>query len=220
MFRQLQFTDGTSLRAGTLFCVASNYAKHANEMGSKISAAAPSIFIKPPQSIIGNGESIVLPHISENVHHEVELVVAIGKECRNIQPEDAVSYIAGYAAGIDVTMRDIQAKAKKEGKPWSVAKGFYTSAPLSEFVPAARFGDSIPDFNLLLSVNGQERQSDTTASMERNVASLITYLSEIFTLLPGDLIFTGTPHGVGKIDAGDIVHAELSDFVSIDVNVK
>jgi 2-keto-4-pentenoate hydratase/2-oxohepta-3-ene-1,7-dioic acid hydratase in catechol pathway len=219
MFKQLQFTDGRSIRAGSLFCIASNYTKHAGEMGSGI-PVFPSIFIKPPQAIIGSGESIVLPRISDNVQHEVELVVAIGKECRDIASENAVKYIAGYAAGIDVTMRDIQSQVKKDGKPWAIAKGFFTSAPLSEFISVERFGNVIPDFDLLLTVNGKEMQRDTTASMVRNVKTLVAYISKLFTLVPGDVIFTGTPHGVGRIQTGDTIHAELSGLVAIDVNVK
>ena len=219
MIRELKFTDGQTMQPGTVFCVASNYAKHASEMGSQI-PSAPSIFIKPPQAIIGNGEDIVIPEISENVHHEVELVVAIGKECKNVSRDVAVEYIAGYAVGIDVTMRDVQSAAKKNGKPWAIAKGFATSAPLSEFIPASRFKGEVPEFELLLSVNGERKQHGFTSEMERDVNTLIEFCSRIFTLVPGDLIFTGTPEGVGKIVSGDSINAELSGFVSLSVNVK
>ncbi len=219
MFRSLKFTDGSSLRAGTLFCVAANYAMHAKEMGGNV-PKAPSIFIKPPQSIINSGETIILPDISGNVHHEVELVVIIGKECYNVNKNEAIDYIAGYAVGIDVTMRDIQMQAKKEGKPWAIAKGFYTSAPLSEIVPASDFKGKIPDFELLLSINGEIKQNENTAQMVRDVASLIEFLSGMFALMPGDLIYTGTPQGVGKITNGDLIHSELKGYVSLDINVK
>ena len=219
MIKMVKFTDGNEMQAGTLFCVASNYAKHADEMGTKV-PSLPAIFLKPPQSIISEGEEIILPEISSNVHHEVELVVVIGSECKNINREDAVDCVAGYAVGIDVTMRDIQAQAKKDGKPWAVAKGFYTSAPLSDVLPSSNFGNDIPDFELVLSVNGQERQRERTSAMERDIPMLIEYLSTIFTLMPGDMIFTGTPKGVGQIQKGDRIHAELSDFISLDVRVK
>jgi len=219
MAKTIKFTDGTTLQAGTLFCVASNYAKHAVEMGSKV-PSAPSIFLKPPQAIIHTGENIILPTISNNVHHEVELVVVIGKQCNNVTKDEAANYIAGYAVGIDVTMRDIQSKAKQDGKPWAVAKGFFTSAPISDVIPATEFGNGIPDFELTLTINGEVKQRGFTSAMERDVPTLVEYLSSVFTLLPGDMIFTGTPEGVGQIHNGNTIHAELSGYVSLDVNVK
>ncbi len=215
MIYDLNFSDGRTMKAGTLFCVASNYSKHAKEMGTAI-PTEPSIFIKPPQAIIPDGGTILLQAMSENVHHEVELVLVIGKECINVSAEEAVKYIAGYAVGIDVTMRDVQAKAKAEGKPWAIAKGFVTSAPLSQVIPVEQF-TSIPDFNLELEVNGVMKQKGRTSEMERSPAMLIEYLSKVFTLYPGDCIFTGTPEGVGKINSGDNITARLNGFAWLNV---
>lgn len=217
--KTLKFDDGTELLPGTMYGIGQNYAKHAAEMGSQVSEN-PTVFIKPPSAYIENEENILLPEFSENVHHEVELVVAIAKDCQNINESEAWEYIAGYAVGIDVTLRDLQSQAKKEGKPWSVAKGFYTSAPISEFVSQSVFDKEIPFFELSLSVNGMIRQSGFTREMERSVGNLMKYLSEVFTLRKGDLIFTGTPEGVGKINSGDIILAELIGFKKLEVGVK
>ena len=215
MIYDLNFSDGRTMKAGTLFCVASNYSKHAKEMGTAI-PTEPSIFIKPPQAIIPDGGTILLLAMSEYVHQEVEVVLVIGKECINVSAEEAVKYIAGYAVGIDVTMRDVQAKAKAEGKPWAIAKGFVTSAPLSQVIPVEQF-TSIPDFNLELEVNGVMKQKGRTSEMERSPAMLIEYLSKVFTLYPGDCIFTGTPEGVGKINSGDNITARLNGFAWLNV---
>lgn len=214
--RTYKFKNGKELEVKTMFCVGQNYAKHATEMGGK-TTPDPIIFIKPPQSYISNGDKIILPDISKNVHHEVELVVILGKECKNISENDAIKYIAGYAVGIDVTMRDIQKLSKDKGLPWAVAKGFYTSAPISEIIPADNFGDKIPFFDLSLKVNNQLKQKSSTKYMERSVAKLIEYLSRVFTLEKGDCIFTGTPEGVGPIVNGDKLYAELNGYASLSV---
>jgi len=215
---KLKILDGDELNAGTMYCIGQNYARHAAEMGSSVSEN-PTVFIKPPSAYIPDGEKILLPDFSGNIHHEVELVVLIGRDCHIINKNDAHQYIAGYAVGIDVTLRDLQQKAKNEGKPWSVAKGFYTSAPISNFVPQQQFGSEIPFFDLKLWVNDELRQSGNTADMERTVADLVQYLAGVFTLRKGDLIFTGTPEGVGQIKSGDVVKAKLQNFVDISVGV-
>ncbi len=215
---KLKILDGDELNAGTMYCIGQNYARHAAEMGSSVSEN-PTVFIKPPSAYIPGGEKILLPDFSGNIHHEVELVVLIGRDCHIINKNNAHQYIAGYAIGIDVTLRDLQQKAKNEGKPWSVAKGFYTSAPISEFVPQQRFGSEIPFFDLKLWVNDELRQTGNTSEMERTVAELVQYLAGVFTLRKGDLIFTGTPEGVGQIKSGDVVKAQLQNFVDISVGV-
>jgi 2-keto-4-pentenoate hydratase/2-oxohepta-3-ene-1,7-dioic acid hydratase in catechol pathway len=218
-YKKLKMDDGTEVPVGTMYCIGQNYAKHAAEMGSSVSDS-PTVFIKPPSAYIENGDDILLPDFSSNIHHEVELVVLIGKDCRQINEEDAWQYIAGYAVGIDVTLRDLQGQAKKEGKPWSVAKGFYTSAPISTFVSQINFGSEIPFFDLKLWVNGELKQSGTTKEMERTVANLLKYLAGVFTLRRGDLIFTGTPEGVGQIKSGDKIYAELSELTKLTVGAK
>ncbi len=219
MKRYLNFVDGGKLEISNIYCVASNYRRHAEEMGTSI-PEDPVIFIKPNSSFIPDGGSILLPEFSKEVHHEVELVVVIGRDGSNVSEESAVDYIAGYAVGVDVTLRDIQAKAKKEGKPWGIAKGFYTSAPISNIVPSTKFGREIPTFDLLLKVNNEVRQQGNTRMMERSVAQLVSFISKVFTLNEGDCIFTGTPEGVGRIQVGDIVYAELNGFVSLSCKVE
>ncbi len=218
-YKKLKFTDGTEYPVGTIYCIGQNYAKHALEMGSTV-AENPTIFIKPPSAFIEDNEMIVLPDFSSNVHYEVELVVLIGKDCKEIDENLAWEYIAGYAVGIDVTLRDIQNQAKKEGKPWAVAKGFFSSAPISKFIKQNVFGSKIPFFDLKLYVNNELKQYGSTKEMERTVANLIKYLANVFSLRKGDLIFTGTPAGVGQIKTGDKIEAELTGFSKLYVGVK
>jgi acylpyruvate hydrolase len=216
---EFEFTDGTKITVGTMYGVGRNYAKHAKEMGGGV-PTDPIIFIKPPVSYVPDGGIVRIPEISKMPHHEVELVVIIGKDCDKIKKEEAREYIAGYAVGIDVTLRDIQNKAKVEGNPWAIAKGFATSAPISRAVPASQFADLIPYFKIELSVNGEVRQAAPTSEMERSVAELVSFLSDIFGLRNGDCIFTGTPEGVGEIKTGDKLHAELKGYVTLDVEVE
>jgi len=218
MKKELVFTDGRLLQPGTFYGIGNNYALHAKEMGNAL-AAEPVVFIKPSSAYIQSGEEIIIPPISNLVHHEVELVVVIGNEAINIDRVDANKYIAGYAVGIDVTLRDLQTKNKKEGKPWAVSKGFHTSAPISEILPIESLSGDEHIFTIELFVNGQLRQRGSTADMERPVGLLVEYLSKIFTLNPGDCIFTGTPEGVGQILPGDKLSANLSGLVSLDVSV-
>lgn len=214
----LKFINGNTLEVGTMYCIGKNYSKHAKEMGGEI-PKEPLIFLKPPAAYIENGESVILPNFSNNIHHEVELVVVIGKDCRNVSRKDAKNVIAGYAVGIDVTLRDIQNNAKNNGEPWAVAKGFYTSAPVSQVIPADEF-NNIPFFDISIKVNGETRQSGNTKEMERPVDLLIEYLSNVFTLREGDIIFTGTPEGVGPIKQGDKLKALLQNYVSLEVDCK
>lgn len=218
MKRFLTFTHGEKIELANIYAVASNYSKHAKEMGTKI-PEEPVIFLKPSSAFIPSGGTILLPKISNEVHHEVELVVVIGNDGYNIAEEEAYKYICGYAVGIDVTLRDIQRKAKSDGKPWGIAKGFYTSAPISDVVPSDVFGQEIPSFDLLLKVDGELRQKANTSTMERSVAELVSFISKIFTINTGDCIFTGTPDGVGKIVPGNQIYAELSGYVSLICNV-
>jgi len=199
----------TDLQIGSIFCIGRNYQKHAEELGNTV-PDQPMVFLKPASSIIGDGETILLPEQSNEAHHEVELVIAIGKKGKNISEKNAWEYVSGYGVGIDVTARDIQQQAKEKGHPWSVAKGFDTFAPISHFLP---MNDSL-DFSAMdisLTVNGEERQNGNTKNMIFSVPALIAYLSTIFTLRPGDLIFTGTPEGVSPIQPGDTIHASLDN---------
>jgi len=216
---EYKFKSGIKLNVGTIFGVGKNYAKHAKEMGGNI-PDEPIIFIKPATSYVENNSKILLPKISQNVHYEVELVVVIGKDGKNIKKENARQYIAGYAIGVDLTLRDIQGKAKEQGHPWTVAKGFYQSAPISEVVDADEFGEIIPNFDLKLWVNGQLKQNSNTKFMERSVGELIEYISNVFSIREGDCIFTGTPEGVGKINSGDIIEVKLNDFLYLKFEIE
>lgn len=204
------------LSINSIFCIGRNYALHAKELNNPV-LSRPVIFSKPITSIIFSGQSIVIPPFTKDVHHETELVIAIGKEAKNITRENAMDIVAGYGIGIDVTARDLQSELKAKGHPWDIAKGADTFAPISPFVTA----DMIPDPNnlsLSLTVNGEIRQSGFTSDMLFPVDDLISRLSGFFTLKPGDLIFTGTPEGVAPIYSGDLLHAILGDGIT-ELNV-
>ncbi len=199
----------SGLTAGSIYCIGRNYSEHAREMRSEV-PDQPMVFLKPASSILDDGGTVILPPQSKEVHHEVEMVVAIGKGGKNIPEEKALEHVAGYTIGIDVTARDIQQKAKERSHPWTVAKGFDTFAPLGSFMKAAEIPDP-QNLELKLEVNGEIRQQGTTADMIFPVATLIAYLSSIFTLSEGDLIFTGTPEGVSAISDGDKIEASLNE---------
>ena len=210
-------TSGLVIRPGKLICVGRNYAKHAAEMKSDV-PETPVLFLKPATALVGQGGKIVLPKMSQDVHHELELVVAIGRGGKNIPLNDSLNHVDGYALGLDMTARDLQAEAKKKGLPWTVAKGFDTFAPLGPFVKAHDVHDP-QDLHLELLVNGDVRQKAHTADMIFSVADLISYCSTIFTLLPGDLIFTGTPEGVGPVVDGDQLVARCSEIPDLRAKV-
>ncbi|MDX1587093.1 MAG: fumarylacetoacetate hydrolase family protein [Balneolaceae bacterium] len=201
------------LNVNSIFCIGRNYAEHAKELKNVV-PDKPMVFLKPVSSLVFDGESIFIPEQSREVHHEVELVVAIGKTGKNISESQALSYIKGYGIGIDVTARDIQQQAKEKSHPWSVAKGFDTFAPLSSFISSSNISNP-QDLDLKIEVNGQVRQQGNTRDMIFPVKTLISYLSTIFTLNPGDLIFTGTPEGVSPIHAGDRIKATLGDGLAV-----
>jgi acylpyruvate hydrolase len=205
------------IRPGKVLCIGRNYAKHAAEMQSEV-PEEPMVFLKPSTALLGDGGVIRLPAQSSDVHHEVELVAVIGRGGKNIAVEHALEHVAAYAVGLDMTARDIQAVAKKKGHPWSVAKGFDTFAPLGRLVPASDVGDP-RDLEITLRINGEVRQHGRTADMMYPVATLVAYLSSIFTLEPGDLIYTGTPEGVGPVHPGDELVAEASGLPTLTVTV-
>ena len=208
----IEFTDARpALRVGKILCLGRNYAEHAKEMNAEL-PVEPVVFLKPATAIVPDGGTILLPAISNDVHHEVELVVVIGRGGKRIDEAHALEHVAGYAIGLDMTLRDVQSAAKKKGLPWSVAKGFDTSAPLSRVVPASR----VPDpqaLTIACSVNGTMRQRASTGMMLLSVAKTISYVSTIFTLEEGDLLFTGTPEGVARVVAGDVITAEIEGLV-------
>jgi len=197
---------------GKIVCVGRNYVEHAKELGNEV-PKVPLIFMKPPSSIIASGETIVLPPQSNQVEHEAELVVVIGKRGRHIKAEHAKRYILGYTVGNDVTARDLQ---KSDGQ-WTRAKGFDTFCPFGPWIDTD-FDPS--DAVVTCRVNGQMRQMASTRDMVFNIGVLIAYISSIMTLEPGDLIFTGTPSGVGELKDGDDVSVEIEGLGQIKNKVQ
>ena len=195
-----------------IVCVGRNYVEHAKELGNDV-PKVPLIFLKPPSAIIANGENIILPPQSNQVEHEAELVVVIGKRGRNITTEDAKQYIFGYTVGNDVTARDLQ---KTDGQ-WTRAKGFDTFCSFGPWIDTD-FDPS--DAVVTCRVNGQMRQMASTRDMVFNVATLVAYISSIMTIEPGDIIFTGTPAGVGGLKNGDVVEVEIEGLGKLSNPVK
>ena len=203
---------------GKLVCLARTYKRHAEEMHTNVTKD-PLLFLKPASSVIFNGESIIIPSMSQCLHHEVELGIVIGKKCKNVSQQEALDYVLGYLIALDITARDIQTEAKKNGWPWSIAKGFDTFAPIGEII----LKENLPDPNnvdIFLKVNGEIRQKSNTSHMVYSIERIIEFISHIMTLEPGDLIMTGTPEGVGEITKGDILEAGLSDSCLLKVDVK
>ena len=201
------------MRPGKIICLAQNYPKHAKEMNST-PPRFPYFFLKPATALIHSGEDIILPSLSKEIHHEVELAVVIGKEGKHIPEESALSHVLGYGVFLDLTARDIQREGKKTSRPFGLSKSFDTFAPISDIMPA----ENVPNpMNLVLhlEVNGRVRQHGSTAEMLFPVPYLISFLSDVMTLQKGDLIATGTPEGVSEIREGDRVFAEIPGIASL-----
>ncbi len=209
--------EHTSLSIGKIICLARTYKKHATEMKTN-PPPDPLLFLKPASSIIFSGESIQYPAQSTCVHHEVELGVVINKQAKDISKKDALSIVGGYVVGLDITARDIQSIAKKNGWPWSIAKGFDTFAPISDVVSCTDVTNpNHIDFSLR--VNSHVRQKGNTSDLIWDIETLISHISRIMTLEPGDLILTGTPEGVSEIQIGDQITADLDGLVTLSVKV-
>lgn len=203
---------------GKIVCLARTYRKHAEEMGSTV-PDEPLIFLKPASSVIFDRQSVIIPKRAKEIHHEVELGVVIGKRGRKIPVERAGEHILAYLLGLDITARDIQHDAKRKGLPWTTAKGFDTFCPISNAVMKERV-ENANSLDMELKVNGVTRQSSNTGNMVYTVEEIVSFVSEIMTLEQGDLILTGTPEGVGRIKAGDIIEASLGSICSLKVDVK
>jgi 2-keto-4-pentenoate hydratase/2-oxohepta-3-ene-1,7-dioic acid hydratase in catechol pathway len=210
-------TQSEPVPVGKLLCIGRNYADHAEEMNRDV-PNEPMVFLKPPSALIRTGDSVRLPPQSRDVHHEVELVAVVGQEGKNIAQENALDHVAAFAVGLDMTARDLQAEAKARRHPWSVAKGFDTFAPLGPLTPASEI-ENPQDLTLRLSVNGETRQEASTRRLLFPVRALVAYCSQIFTLLPGDLLYTGTPSGVGPVDDGDVLEATATGCDPLRVSV-
>jgi fumarylpyruvate hydrolase len=201
-----------------IFCVGRNYAAHAREMGSDPDREPPFFFTKPADAIVPAGADTPYPPATANLHHEMELVVAIGGAGKNIRPEDALALVHGYAAGLDLTRRDLQDEAKATRRPWDMSKGFDASAPIGEIAPASRIGHPAAG-GITLTVNGATRQSGDLADQIWPVPDIIAALSRLVALAPGDLIFTGTPEGVGPLVRGDLLQGEIAGIGSVRTRI-
>lgn len=199
-----------------IYCVGRNYVEHAQEMGFT-GREPPFFFLKPADAVVTSG-TMRYPSLTKNLHHEVELVVAIGRGGRDIPVERALEHVWGYAVGLDMTRRDLQAEMKKQGRPWCIGKGFDESAPLGALVPAAQAGD-VHHAAIELRVGGQVRQASRIDKMIWNVAEIVSHASAAWTLAPGDLIFTGTPEGVAAVVPGDRLEARIAGLPPLDVRI-
>lgn len=201
-----------------IYLVGRNYAEHAREMGYDPDRDPPFFFQKPADVLLPSGSDFPYPVKSEDVHHEIELVAALGKGGADIAEGDALDHVYGYAAGIDMTRRDLQGAAKKMGRPWEVGKAFEHSAPIGLLAPASKIGH--PDRGRIwLEVNGELRQEGDLGQLIWSVPETISILSGLFTLAPGDLIFTGTPAGVGPVQRGDRLRGGVDGVGEVEIRV-
>ena len=204
-----------------IYCVGRNYEEHAKEMGFT-GREPPFFFLKPADTLVvvnaGDTGSMPYPSLTKNLHHEIELVVAIGTGGKNIAAADALRHIYGYAVGLDMTRRDLQNDMKKQGRPWCIGKGFDHSAPIGPITPAAQAGD-VANADIHVQVNGQDRQRSNVSQLIWNIAETIEHLSAAWELQPGDLIYTGTPEGVAAVVSGDTMVGSVTGLGELKVHV-
>ncbi len=203
---------------GKIVCVGKNYAEHAKEMNSEV-PEFPIIFLKPTSTLIYSGDSIVHPSYSNEMHHEVELVLLIGKEIKDATEKEAEDAIIAYGVGLDMTLRDLQSKYKKEGHPWTLAKGFDTCAVVSDFISKDEV-ILIGEERIVLEKNGNIQQNSSVNKMIFSPSEIVKYLSERMTLEPGDLIYTGTPEGVSKVERGDVLKSSITNIAEMKNDIK
>ncbi|MBV9078872.1 MAG: fumarylacetoacetate hydrolase family protein [Methylobacteriaceae bacterium] len=201
-----------------IYCVGRNYAEHAREMGHDPTREPPFFFMKPADALVLGGGDFPYPPGTQDVHHEIELVAALGSGGRDIPAERALDHVVAYAVGLDMTRRDLQGEAKKMGRPWDTGKGFDQSAPCSDLVPASRIGHPSAG-RIWLDVNGTTRQSADIADLIWSVPEMIAYLSRLFELKAGDLIMTGTPAGVGPVARGDLLEGGVDGIATVRTRV-
>ncbi len=214
---KIMFTNGGEVIPSKIIGIGLNYVKHIDEMKS-MPQNNPVIFLKPNSSLHDISQPIPIPKNHGSVHHEIELAVCIGKKGYNIPIESAEDHIAGFGLALDLTLRDIQGKAKSAGLPWAIAKGFDHSCPISQFVEKHAIKD-YNNLNIKLIVNGIERQNSSTANMIFKIPFLIHYISQFFTFSEGDLIITGTPEGVGPLKKGDELEASITEITTVKTKI-
>ena len=203
---------------GRVFCVGRNYEAHAREMGHDPNREAPFFFTKFPQSVVPSGSTIPYPPKTGNYHHEAELVIAIGKAGAGLDPKSALSIVFGYAAGLDMTRRDLQGEAKDKGRPWDLGKNFAFSAPIGTIRPVEGHGH-VDAASIELTVNGIVKQKADVKELIWNCAEVISHLSQFERLLPGDLIYTGTPAGVAAVVAGDVLVLTIAGLEPLTIRI-
>ena len=201
-----------------IFCVGRNYAAHVEELKNE-KPAEPVIFMKPDTALVRNNDPVYYPEFTKDLHFETEVVLRICKEGKYIQPQFADSYYDAIGLGIDFTARDLQSKLKEKGLPWEIAKAFNASAPVSGFIPKTELGD-LSSLSFGLKVNEVERQNGNTSLMLFTFTDILVYVSQFFTLKTGDLVFTGTPEGVGPVKIGDRLQGFLQDRPMFDFEIK
>ncbi len=210
--------DSKRFAVNRIYCVGRNYADHAREMGHDPDREPPFFFMKPATAIVTEGKEMAYPALSKDVHHEIEMVVALGKGGANIPADKALDHVWGYGVGLDMTRRDLQGEAKKMGRPWDTGKAFDQAAPCSALVPVSQCGH-LAKGRIYLKVNGQVKQDGDLAMMIWNVPDTIAYLSTLFTLMPGDLIFSGTPAGVAAVARGDVLEGHVDGLPALKTKI-
>ena len=207
---------GQSFPVRRIFCVGRNYAAHVREMGGEPEKTPPIFFTKPADAVVPPGGAVPYPQSTSNFHHEIELVVALKGGGADVSEADAINLVFGYAVGVDLTRRDLQAVAAKAGQPWDASKAFDNSAPISAIKP----GSAVPAGTISLTVNGETRQKADLADMIWNIPGIIAEASKLWRLEPGDLIFTGTPEGVGPLVRGDKVEGAVDGVGTVSFTVS
>lgn len=207
----------TKIEVGKMICVGRNYADHAKELGNEV-PNKPVVFIKPASSIIYSGGKIIHPKFSNNLHHEVELLLLIGKDIKEADIKNAEEAIIGYGLGLDMTLRDLQNEARGKGDPWTVAKCFDTSAVISEFILKKDYNLNLNE-EIILKVNNKIRQKEKLNKMLFKPIEIVEYISSLMTIEKGDIIFTGTPAGVGRVVQGDLLTASIGDILELNCEV-
>lgn len=215
---KIHFTDNTSSEIKKIFCLGLNYTEHINEMSHR-KTENPVVFLKPQTAICYDNDTVEIPALSQRMDYELEMLIYLKSGGKFLDDTQAKNCIGAYGVGIDLTLRDLQKQAKESGLPWTVAKGFDKSAPISVF-QKIKNPDCLNNLEMILYVNKETKQKVNTSEMLFKPVEIIKYLSQFFTLQQGDIIFTGTPSGIGKLNSGDIVEASINKQLSLKIYIK